>query len=624
VDVAPLEHLAGYRIEEELGRGGMGVVYRATDLSLDRCVAVKVIVPRFAGDAVFRERFLRESRVAASLEHPNVVPIYEAREQDTHLYMAMRYVAGRDLKAVLAAGGPLEPERALAICRQVASALDAAAAKGLVHRDVKPGNVLLDEDDRAYLVDFGVAKHATAATTLTARDGIVGTLDYLAPEQIRGERLDGRADQYALACLLWECLTGTPPFRRATEVETLWAHMQDEPPALVAVPALERVLHKGLAKDASGRYETCRELVAAATVAFGSGRRPRLSRRHAGLLLVVAGLLLAGASVAALWRSSNERSGARQSLAIDASEASMASIDPTSGAVRAVLPLVGRPTGAAAAHGLIWVATIDSSAVTAIDVAKRRIARAVALPFRPAAVAVGEGAVWVANARRGEVVGVREGYDEVFAPIRFRRGPPPRQDAVLAATAIAAGSGAVWVTDGSARVARVDPRSRRVTKISTHRPVSGVTVAVGAVWAISTRPPGVLRIEPSRGVVTDRIQIDARSGEDVPFPVAITASAHAIWVLNANTATVTRVDPRARSIVGTTSIGVDRIPNAIAAGRGRVWVAGEDGTLTSIDEATGATRSQQVGAPLREVAVAEERVWVGTVAIDQALPGGVE
>ena len=233
----PGSTFAGYQIEELVGRGGMGVVYRATDLSLERPVALKLIAPELAENEHFRERFLREPRLAASLDHPNVIPIYEAGEHDGQLYLVMRYVEGSDLRTVLEREGKLSPERTLAILGQVAGALDAAHRRALVHRDVKPANVLLDEDGHVYLTDFGITKQLGGASTDTGR--MVGTLDYLAPEQIRGDPVDARTDCYALACVLYECLAGKPPFRRETEAETMWAHMQEQPAPLRGHPRLD-------------------------------------------------------------------------------------------------------------------------------------------------------------------------------------------------------------------------------------------------------------------------------------------------------------------------------------------------------------------------------------------------
>src|SRR5919106_5056636 len=258
---------AGYRVESLVGRGGMGVVYRATDLSLERPVALKLIAPELAGNEQFRARFLREPRLAAALDHPHVIPIHEAGEHDGQLYLAMRFVEGEDLKTLLAREGKLTPERTLAILAQIADALDAAHRRGLVHRDVKPANVLLDEDGHAYLTDFGITKQLGDASTDTGR--MVGTLDYLAPEQIRGGSIEGRTDCYALACVLYECLAGTPPFGRETEAETLWAHMQDPPPRLPGRPALDPVLGQALAKEKDERHATCGEFLAAASSALG-------------------------------------------------------------------------------------------------------------------------------------------------------------------------------------------------------------------------------------------------------------------------------------------------------------------------------------------------------------------
>ena len=258
---------AGYRVDSIVGRGGMGVVYRATDLSLERPVALKLIAPELAEDERFRDRFLREPRLAASLDHPNVIPIYEAGEHEGQLYLAMRFVEGSDLGTLLERGGKLPPQQTLDVLGQMAGALDAAHRRALVHRDVKPANVLLDEDGHVYLTDFGITKQLGGASTDTGR--MVGTLDYLAPEQIRGDPVDGRTDGYALGCVMYECLAGAPPFRRATEAEALWAHMQEEPAPLKGHAALDPVVRKALAKDREDRYGTCAELVEGAAAALG-------------------------------------------------------------------------------------------------------------------------------------------------------------------------------------------------------------------------------------------------------------------------------------------------------------------------------------------------------------------
>jgi len=268
-DLSVGSELLGYRVQELLGRGGMGVVYLAEDARLRRRVALKVLAPSVAADEEFRDRFLAESKLAASLDHPCVVPIYEAGEADGQLFIAMRFVEGSDLKALLA-GGPLTAERSVRLCAQVADALDFAHERGLVHRDVKPANVLIDGRDHVYLADFGLTKRLDDSRT--TKPGLFGTVGYIAPEQLRGEAVNGRADQYSLGCVLYECLTGERPFPRPTQAAVLFAHLQDLPPA----PAgLEAVMQRALAKNADDRYPTCVELMVAAGEALGIGERAR-------------------------------------------------------------------------------------------------------------------------------------------------------------------------------------------------------------------------------------------------------------------------------------------------------------------------------------------------------------
>src|SRR5437773_3145285 len=261
--------LGGYRIVEELGTGATSVVYRAEHVRLGRQAALKLLTPAF-GEADFRERFLRESRLAASLDHPSIVPVYDAGDEDGLLYIAMACIDGRDLKAVLADEGRLPLRRALRTVGQIGSALDAAHARGLVHRDVKPANVLVADDDRAYLSDFGVAKQlASNGTTRTG--SFIGTIDYCAPEQIEGRDVDARTDVYALACVLYECLAGEPPFARPSEVAVLNAHLHAPPPKLTRAadvpPALESVVAKALSKSPLDRYATCGDFLTAARAA---------------------------------------------------------------------------------------------------------------------------------------------------------------------------------------------------------------------------------------------------------------------------------------------------------------------------------------------------------------------
>jgi len=220
----------GYRIEELIGRGGMGIVYRAYDLRLKRPVALKLVAPDLGRNERFRERFARESELVMSLEHPNVVPIYDAGDVDGHVYLAMRLVDGTDLASLLRTEGALEPGQAMAICAQVAAALDTAHVRGLVHRDVKPSNVLLDSSGHAYHADFGLTRRLDDDGTDLGEDRFVGTPAYMAPEQLEGRPLDGRADVYSLGCVLFDCLTGEPVFVRGSRLAVAWAHLEETPP----------------------------------------------------------------------------------------------------------------------------------------------------------------------------------------------------------------------------------------------------------------------------------------------------------------------------------------------------------------------------------------------------------
>jgi CheY-like chemotaxis protein/tRNA A-37 threonylcarbamoyl transferase component Bud32 len=263
--------IAGYRIEERIGRGGMGVVYRAQHMNLQRRAAIKIIAPEFADTKGFRSRFIREARIAAALQHPNIVTVYDAGQAGQTLYIAMQFIRGSDLSAILNEEGRLRPYRAIDVCRQVASALDAAHGMALIHRDVKPGNVLI-EGRRAYLTDFGLTKRSGGSKSgLTQAGELVGTIHYVAPEQIEGGDVDARTDVYSLACLLFHCLTGDVPFNRETDVAVIYAHLSETPPRLTDVrpelPAgLDAVIAKGLDKSPDRRFQSCSDLMSAARV----------------------------------------------------------------------------------------------------------------------------------------------------------------------------------------------------------------------------------------------------------------------------------------------------------------------------------------------------------------------
>ena len=262
------EQFGPYRVESVLGRGGMGTVYLATHERLQRKVALKVIAPALADDPDFRSRFLRESRLAASLDHPHVIPIYDADEVEGVLYLAMRYVDGPSLQALIDEGA-LKPGDTLRVTEQIGGALDAAHAADLIHRDLKPANILLSESDRhAYLCDFGLAKR-TSSKAMTRAGSFLGTVDYCSPEQIRGEPLDGRADVYSLGCVVFHSLSGRPPYARDSEIAVLQAHLNEPPPTLS--PELDGVFARAMAKDREERYPTAAALASDLRRAIAGG-----------------------------------------------------------------------------------------------------------------------------------------------------------------------------------------------------------------------------------------------------------------------------------------------------------------------------------------------------------------
>jgi len=313
---------AGYRLDAVIGRGGMAEVFLAQDPRLKRNVALKVLSPELADEEEFRARFARESELAASIDHPNIVPIYEAGEFEGRLYIAMRYVEGQDLGTILEQRGRLAPAEALPIFEQVGKALDAAHARGLVHRDVKPANILIVGDvsgsapPHCYLCDFGLTKRISALTDPTLSGHLMGTLDYISPEQIRGESIDGRADVYALGCVIYQTLTGHVPFAKDEDVAVIYAHLNDPPPrATAASPdlpeALDAVVATALAKDRDLRYPTCGALVSATRHALGDAAQAPAAdlttvsppakpppRRRRGLVVLGAAAIVAAGAVA--------------------------------------------------------------------------------------------------------------------------------------------------------------------------------------------------------------------------------------------------------------------------------------------------------------------------------------
>ena len=304
---------ADYRVKRLLGRGGLSVVYLAEGGRLDRDVALKLLAPELGADARFRERFLRESKLAASLDHPNVIPLYAAGEVEDVLFIAMRYVEGADLAERLA-GGHLSAGHTLSIVEPVADALDAAHAQGLIHGGVKPTNILTSDAGHVYVSDFGVAGSLDQLRTVPESDEFVGALDYLAPEQIDNSDVSARTDVYALACVLFECLTGEPAFSRGSIVSRRLAHRDRERPATARNAELPRgidaVLARGMAQSAPERHRSARELTDDARrvlLPYGEDAAPRAARgrnrrkRAASAVLLISAIIAVGVALAVLF-----------------------------------------------------------------------------------------------------------------------------------------------------------------------------------------------------------------------------------------------------------------------------------------------------------------------------------
>ena len=346
---------AGYRLEALLGHGGMSIVYRAEHVVLGRTVALKLLSPQLSEDEAFRERFARESRLAASLDHPNIIPIYEASESEGVFFIAMRYVEGSDLRTRLK-GGPLTPQAMIGIVDQTANALAAAHSHGLVHRDVKPANILIDpgagrgEADHVYLSDFGVAKQM-AAPGLTKMGTFVGTADYASPEQIEGRALDARADVYSLGCVIYECLTGTSAYEKDSEVAQMYAHLLEPPPVVTDTrpdlpPAINDVVSKAMAKSPDDRYPGSKELAAALRDVLADVPEEAAAAARAPSTMLAASPPVTGAS-----GESPPATGASAAAPAAAGATSIAQGGATSGGAGAGAPPPEQPAPAAPSGG---------------------------------------------------------------------------------------------------------------------------------------------------------------------------------------------------------------------------------------------------------------------------------
>jgi serine/threonine protein kinase/DNA-binding beta-propeller fold protein YncE len=592
--------IAAYRIERLVGRGGMGIVYQAVDLRLGRRVALKLLSADLADDDRFRDRFVRESRLAASLDHHNIVPIYAAGEVDGQLYVAMRYVEGTDLGALIAAQGPLDPTRAVDLISQVASALDAAHDHGLVHRDVKAANVLLpSEGGHAYLTDFGLAKQTMSGSAMTGTGLLVGTVDYLAPEVIEGHGADARADQYALACVLFECLTGTPPFRRPTEAATLWAHMQDAPPPLPANCAdLTPPLRRALAKSPADRYPTCGAFLEDVRSRLPS-QETETTGRPSARVLTLAGALLLGSIVVAVGVTAHLASTTRPSVRPPPPPNSLVAIDPQTGTqLGAPIPVGRTPSQVVVSGSWVWVSSVAARTLTLVDGRTRRVRRTIRLSATPTDIAAGAaGSVWVAEGLARQVVQIFPQPDRISVPVSLTGCCP-------GPSSIAVRKNVVWVGDSSG-VWQIASATRTPRHAASGWPAAAAATTDSAGNAWFTDGWGqVVYVSHDAGFHERYAQFGQPSG--------ITWGADAVWIALPYTDAVASYDNTGQP---GPLIKVSGEPTAVAFGEGALWVgAARAGTITKIDPLTNRRNTITIGGRISAIAVGDGAVWAAIEA----------
>jgi serine/threonine protein kinase/DNA-binding beta-propeller fold protein YncE len=615
-ELEPGSVFAGHRIDAVAGRGGMGVVYRATQLALDRTVALKVIAPGLLEDQTVRARFVRESKVAASIDHPNVIPIYYAGDEGGIAYIAMRYVAGDDVRSLVRREGRLQPERAARIVAQIGAALDEAHSAGLVHRDVKPANVLLTAEDHVYLTDFGLTKHALSIAGSTKPGHWVGTLDYVAPEQIRGERIDARADVYALGCMLFYMLTGEVPFKREGDEARLWAHLSEPPPKpsehVEDLPdAFDSVIERALAKDPEERYPSAGDLGRAA-LAAAAGKRPSERERlvaKGSAAPVEAPTVTAAARPAAQPPKEPDTqlqpeaetvrqspSKPRRSVLIAATVAILAAAG-----VIAVL-LLGRDDdpGQRNATGPATTASATSTP-TAAAATELKIDKELTIGRRPNVVRVADGNVFVGSFRSDRV-------RLVSTATRKPRAYAPRVGFGVNDAAITGHS--IWLAVArDQQLVRLDTRTGRPVgdPIKMPYPVRAVTATKDAVWAGLAlgdgQPDQLVKVDPKTGKML--------ATANYPYGIySLTTSPNAVWVAARLRARIQRADLDTGEQVQEIQVGRSRTEDIVYR-RGALWLATPDDDIVyKIPMASGDPIPISVGTSPRQLAVTDDTVYV--------------
>jgi hypothetical protein len=645
--------VAGYRIESLVGRGGMGVVYRALQVGLERIVALKVIAPELVDEEDIRRRFLAEARAAASVDHPNVIPVHEAGEDDGIAFIAMRFVAGSDLRSLVRRGGALDPAEAAGYVAQASAALDAIHRAGFVHRDVKPANLLVDPGGHVYVTDFGLAKQVLTGAGGTRTGQWVGTLDYVAPEQIRGGRVDARADVYALGGVLHFALTGRVPFEREGDEAKLWAQLSAPPPVPSALRRglrgeFDGVVGRAMAKDAAERHLSAGDLGRAAlaaaagtmpteperVVARGAAAPgaaptepglaaeastrtahagpvpeaslefvPRVARRRRSSLLAVgaAGLVLVAVLAALLFRPDEPAPSARATP-----QATRTGAPPPTAAVSSRAPTItttkgvgNRPNGIALANGDLWVTSAGSAFLTRVSATTmRERGRHIKVGFDARAIVAYRDSIWVAVTSTREVLRIDARTGAVRARLRIAAKPIR-----LAVAGSGVWVGTDWQQGGAGQLLRYDRRTGALLQtIVVNEGVGGVMAAAGAIWVVKSRSAKVARLEPGASVLADWAALPG-AAETMRY------GAGSLWVTYAGDA-IARIAIRTGAMV-TTSAGHG--PAQVTVAGGRVFVASRnDQAVLMLDPVELAPVGEPIRVGLNPYAmVADERyVWV--------------
>ncbi len=628
--------IGGHRLEAVAGRGGMGVVYRAVHLALNRVVALKLIAPELAEDPEFRERFKRESETAASLDHPNVIPIYTAGEDTGRLYVTMRFVEGTDLREMIALQGRLEPRQAARIVSQVAAALDAAHARGLVHRDVKPANVLISGGNgqaHAYLTDFGLTKQASSRSGLTRTGTIVGTMDYIAPEQLQGGEVDARADVYALGCVFFQTLTGQVPFPRDTEPAKMWAHMSEEVPSLHAVAPhlpvpLDPVLRRAMAKDPAERFLSAGDLGRAGLAAV-EGQSPTRAERSVATgdaaptgpgpsaVPTTAGQAPpdpAGATVMGEAAPTGAPNLPPTGPAAAPGGWSPAGAPPAPGAPQAPpggwpppaspgaaparkksrVPLIGAVAGGVLAlAAIVAVIALATSGGGGEKAAGTIVGKPIPVGKQPYDVETGAGFVWTANLSEDTISKI-DPSKRTAQPIKVGGQP----------VELGIEGGAVWVWNYRDSITRVDVATGQTSDpIATGGPIDALAVGGGYVWLSHAKAGTVTRVNES----TQKLE-----GKPVKVggnPVSIAYGDNAAYVVKTGDDTIQKLDGTTGDVFGD-PLELKQQLGGIEVENGVIYV-GTTGDVTPIDE-----QSLTPGTPFplkggSVFAVGSNSAWVG-------------